>query len=622
MPGAFDAGSGRRRLAALVESADEAVIQLDRDGLIERWNAGAQHLYGHAEDDAVGCRLTELLHAPELPEPGADGSLRDFTAGHRHRDGGELTVACTVWPVSDGGRLTGSVVVARRNDEAEELERRMRDEVQQLREAQDVAQLGAWAWQPGSNIVTWNDALYRIYGVDPQTFTPSVEEYLARVHDDDRELVLDQITRSLTTREPFEFDERIVRPGGEVRQVHSRGRVIADADGGAERMIGVSVDVTERVQGQAQLRDAMERLQEAQEIARIGSWEWDIAGNEVTWSQVLYEIYGVDSNSFEASYDAFIGFIHEDEREHVDRTIRAALESGEPFAFTHKLERPDGGLRTLDCRGRVLTDDAGRPLRMIGTALDVTEQREAEQQLAEERRIAETLQRSLLPAELPTGGDVVVAARYLPATAEVGGDWYDAMPLPGGGLGLVLGDVSGHGIRAAALMAELRHSLAAYVFDGREPAEAADRLDRLLRERGHQHIATLVYGVLEPGGVFRYVSAGHLPPLVIDDGGARLLEPEPGPPLGVGADYTEGSCHVPPGALLVLYSDGLVERRDEVLDVGLERLRALAAAGPRDPEELCDHLVAGLVPAEGGDDDVAVMVARPGAPATPRASSG
>jgi PAS domain S-box-containing protein len=789
---AFEAGSGRRRLAVLAEWAGEAVITLDRDGRIERWNAGAERLYGHPERDVAGRPLREVLGA-DLPPPAPDGSLRDFTGAHLHRDGRTLEIAGTVWPVLDqDGTVTGALVVARSRTEVEKVARRLRDEANHLWEAQEMAQLGTWAWHPGAKEVIWNDALHRIFGTDPETYEPSVEGYLERVHPDDRERVLDEYTRTLTTGEPFDHLERIVRAGGEVRHVHARGRLVSDPDGSL-RMIGVILDVTERVRGQEQLREAVERLEEAQEIGRLGSWEWHIRDDRVIWSDVLYDVYGVDRETFAASYEAYLALVHPADRTTVERTVRRALETCEPFEFTHRLIRPDGSVRTLHCRGRVETGADGRPVRMVGTAHDVTEQREAERRLAtaaaqleltrrmahllsiteaalehlelddllpelierisaaveldlatvhlvdepgvlrlraargdvraerlavgegfaglvverretlrlddpdelaavapgeraaglavlagvplvvdeevvgalcagsrspdglpdeavtllrlaaqrtaiaiqhgrlyeRERRIAETLQRSLLPAALPAGGPVEVAARYLPATAEIGGDWYDAIPLDGGALGLVLGDVSGHGIRAAALMAELRHALGAYAHDGRAPAEIAERLDGLMRRRGHENIATLVYGELAPGGTLRVVSAGHLPPLVAGAGGARLLELPAGPPLGCGGTWEHVELRLAPGATLVFYSDGLVERREEVLDTGLERLRAAAAKGPLEPDALCAHLVTALVPGGGSEDDVAVVAARPlptrdasaGAPAPPRAAS-
>src|SRR5215212_7300774 len=155
--------------------------------------------------------------------------------------------------------------------------------------------------------------------------------------------------------------------------------------------------------------------------------------------------------------------------------------------------------------------------------------------LEREHDAAVGLQRSLLPHQLPSIVGAPVAARYLPARDEVGGDWYDVMPLNRGLIGIAIGDVSGHGIRAAAMMGEVRASLRAFAFDGHQPSDVLQRLDRLIgatRERG---MATAAYGIFDPDtGSFRYSLAGHPPPLVVSaEGKARLLASEPpAPPLG------------------------------------------------------------------------------------------
>jgi serine phosphatase RsbU (regulator of sigma subunit)/anti-sigma regulatory factor (Ser/Thr protein kinase) len=232
-----------------------------------------------------------------------------------------------------------------------------------------------------------------------------------------------------------------------------------------------------------------------------------------------------------------------------------------------------------------------------------------------EQRIAETLQRSLLPQALPTVPGAVLGARYLPAAAEseVGGDWYDAIALPGGRILLVMGDVSGKGLAAASTLGALRNAIRAYALDGHGPAEIAERVNRfVLAEPTRDHMATLVLAVFDPvDGQLSWVNAGHPPPLTLDaDGRPSFLDGARSVPLGVlpFPGYEEASVVVSSGGAVVLYTDGLIERRGEHLDTGMAMLASAAAAGELAADALCDRLLAAALPSGATSDDVALLV--------------
>jgi serine phosphatase RsbU (regulator of sigma subunit)/anti-sigma regulatory factor (Ser/Thr protein kinase) len=233
-----------------------------------------------------------------------------------------------------------------------------------------------------------------------------------------------------------------------------------------------------------------------------------------------------------------------------------------------------------------------------------------------EQRIAETLQQSVLPSSLPVLPTVQLAGRYLPGTAEleVGGDWYDAIQLSNGRLGLVVGDVVGKGVRAAATMGQLRNAIRAFSLDRLKPMTTLGRLSRLAEEVIETSFATVVYAELDPEtGVCRYASAGHPPPLVATlDGRVEYLEGGRGLPLGTGvaSTYRQAVAELPDGAVLLFYTDGLVERRGHSIDEGFERLRAAVATGPRDPQRLAAHVLERLLGDEERRDDVVLFVAR------------
>ncbi|MGW1101803.1 ATP-binding SpoIIE family protein phosphatase [Streptomyces sp. NPDC002540] len=250
-------------------------------------------------------------------------------------------------------------------------------------------------------------------------------------------------------------------------------------------------------------------------------------------------------------------------------------------------------------------------------AADVTDHAEAAERLrASERRHRETavtLQRSLLPQELEQPDDLRIAATYQPGgtDAAVGGDWYDVITLGAGRTALVIGDVMGRGVRAAAVMGQLRTAVRAYARLDLPPHEVLQLLDGLAAEIDASQIATCAYAVHDPNeGRLVYASAGHLPILVChEDGTVHRAEDPTGPPLGTGGwIHTSGTIALPPGSTAVLYTDGLVERRSEDIDEGVAALERALSGAKGSPQVVCDRLIRSLGVTAEHDDDVAVLV--------------
>ncbi|MFJ8348649.1 SpoIIE family protein phosphatase [Streptomyces sp. NPDC094153] len=282
---------------------------------------------------------------------------------------------------------------------------------------------------------------------------------------------------------------------------------------------------------------------------------------------------------------------------------------------------PDGRSYTFTCtpvaepKGDDRDDRDGRGVLVFAT--DVTDHADAAERLrASERRQRETavtLQRSLLPQVLEQPDDLRIAATYQPGGTEaaVGGDWYDVITLGGGRTALVIGDVMGRGVRAAAVMGQLRTAVRAYARMDMPPHEILQLLDGLAADIDANQIATCVYAVHDPNeGRLVYASAGHLPILVRDENGTVLRADEPtGPPLGTGGwVHASGSVPLGPGSTAVLYTDGLVERRDEDLDEGIAALERALAGATGSPQVVCDRLVRSAGVQADHDDDVAVLV--------------
>ncbi|MFE9914451.1 PP2C family protein-serine/threonine phosphatase [Micromonospora sp. NPDC005553] len=230
-----------------------------------------------------------------------------------------------------------------------------------------------------------------------------------------------------------------------------------------------------------------------------------------------------------------------------------------------------------------------------------------------DRQAALALQRSLLPGRLPDIPGLDLAARYVPGhDLGIGGDWYDVFTLPSGWLGAVIGDVSGHGLPSAVVMGRIRSALRAYALDTDDPATALTSLDRKIHHFEAGSLTTAVYALIAPDRTTVHLSsAGHLPPLLAVPGHpTRPVNLTVDRPLGVGrptVDRRTTVLDLPPGAALVLYTDGLVERRSEVIDTGIQRLADAVKSGPA--EALCDHIMI-TTAEERPNDDIALLVIR------------
>ncbi|HEX3752747.1 MAG TPA: GAF domain-containing SpoIIE family protein phosphatase [Streptosporangiaceae bacterium] len=249
----------------------------------------------------------------------------------------------------------------------------------------------------------------------------------------------------------------------------------------------------------------------------------------------------------------------------------------------------------------IVSETAGRAAAALSNAL----------RFEQEREVAEQLQHAML-TELPTGPGADCAARYLPAVIglNVGGDWYDAYHRPDGTLVLAVGDVAGHGLAAATLMGQLRTAMRAYAMDLADPGKVLTKLHALIRHLDPDHCATAVLAMVAPNGDMSLATAGHPPPLLRDTGGTvRRLEYQ-GPMLGLPIDHTFVAATVPlrPGATLIFYTDGLIERRDAIIDEGIDQLAAAFAVAPGPPERIADTVCEIMLAGSSREDDTCLLI--------------
>ncbi|GGM28770.1 SpoIIE family protein phosphatase [Dactylosporangium sucinum] len=368
-----------------------------------------------------------------------------------------------------------------------------------------------------------------------------------------------------------------------------------------------------------ELQRSRELLDQAQRLASVGSWELDLRTGAVHGSDEFLRQFG-STGTLEP--DFFVTHLHPDDRAHVEAALTAAV-AGEPLDYEARVRLDDGSVRVFRTLGELERDATGTPVMLRGSNQDITEQRRAQQAIAagaaaqeaaaREHRIADELQRSLMPPVRLDPEHLEVAAYYRPGVAgtQVGGDWYDVIELGADRTALVMGDVMGRGVPAAAVMGQLRAAVRAYARLDLPPADVLEYLDGVVRDLREDQIVTCVYAVYDPGErSLTYANAGHLPPLLLLPGAAPRPLTSSGPPLGTGPiTLAEERIELPVGSLLTLYTDGLVEHRDRDLDSGIFALAALVGdiAGPLG--DVPDRLVSRLLP-DGPDDDITLLLTR------------
>lgn len=348
-------------------------------------------------------------------------------------------------------------------------------------------------------------------------------------------------------------------------------------------------DVTSREQAADALRRSQADLAQAQRIARLGSWTLDPAAGSLTCSAEMSSLLGRRPGAGPWTWDALGATVEVNGVSVVlDPGVLLDLAQGDgSFVVDHTVRTVTGERLQVISYATVESSRDGQVLR--GTTQDLTELKSTQRALTATRRLlvheqaaVEALQRAAVPDQLPDIGGVTLDACYMPAALEdrVGGDWYDVLLLDHD-VALIIGDVVGHGLPSATLMAELRNAVRAYLLEHRDPAGALSRANEFVRALGG--FATCACLVVDPAtGRLRAATAGHLPPLVGAPGELGPWWVPPGPMLGAAASsrYAVADTVVPVDGRLVLYTDGVVERRGELVDVGVARLASVLDAQP------------------------------------------
>ncbi|MGK5628739.1 SpoIIE family protein phosphatase [Streptomyces sp. URMC 123] len=392
---------------------------------------------------------------------------------------------------------------------------------------------------------------------------------------------------------------------------------------------GDAVLLTWRVEDEARRLAALSP--HAQRLARIGGFEENLVTGEILWNAELFALHGLEPTAAPLPLERLGQRAHPDDSVAVGRFLRAVLHHRQPASTVFRLRRPDGIVRHMRVVAEPVTGPGGTLVALRGAYQDVSAQHwtevalaatrdrlaDSEELAAERDRLALELQRAIMPhAPAPfDASGLRVAVRYRPAEKDhlVGGDWYDAVVLPSKRVLLAVGDVAGHGIEAAKGMVVLRNALRGLAVTGAGPARLLGWLNAVAHHLAEQVTATAVCGIYDPRTrVLRWARAGHPPPALVRDGVATALPLPPGILLGALAEahYEERELPLRDGDRLLMYTDGLIERRDRSVERSLEQLLTAVGTPALDLDEHLDRLLTHS--RSDTDDDTCLIGIQPG----------
>jgi serine phosphatase RsbU (regulator of sigma subunit)/PAS domain-containing protein len=589
------------------------VAMLDREARYLRINDALAAMNRIPVADHIGRTMHELMPQaaammdPLLAAVMAGQPVVDVESAIDEHGGTSRTFRGSFLPIRQGDEVTGMVALLVERTEGARVEAALKVSQERLQLALEGTETGTFEWTIATNELVWSDNMGPMWGRDRGWAPPDYEAYIRTLVPEDAELLVADVSRAVTEGTGYEREFRVIWPDGRERWLHSKVHVLVSPDAQPAVLIGFVSDVDARRRREQAEQAAHQRLRALQSVTDVALTHLEL---DDLLSELLARVRDITGS------DLAEVLLIDEELQEVRVTVSGVIAAEPASTVRVSLRAGDGelgALRLLFAEARTV---APEDVELVELVADRAAQAIVHARVFDQvRATAETLQRTLLPRELPALPGHDLAVRYLPGQegAEVGGDFYDAFRLPDGRFAIAVGDVVGRGVAAAADMGQLRASLRAYAYERPDPAAALERLDRLNEGLGGVSFATIALLALDPRtGNGQLALAGHLPPIVRSaDGRCRRLDFPPGLPLGAGvAPRLWDGFVLEPGDLVLLYTDGLVERRGVALDDRIDQLCRLVTAGPADPEELLDHVLGVLVPGGHSEDDVALVAVR------------
>ncbi|HKT34239.1 MAG TPA: PAS domain-containing protein [Nitrospira sp.] len=367
-------------IPALISYADTNARFVTCNDAYTKW-------FGLSKSEVIGKTMAEVLgdEAWERLRPYVEEALTGHHVEYElevpYRQGPPRWIHAVYTPHHHSdGRLAGFVAMITNITEQKVTERALRESEERFRLATAAGDVGIWDWDIVANRVSWSDTIYRIHGLKPGEFPGTVEAFAALVHPDDLKALEEGIRQALNELTSYDMEFRALRPDGSLVWISTKAQVMRDANGAPCRMLGASVDISDRKAAEAAIRDSEARMHLAQQAAQWGVFEYNYTTGANYWSPELEALYGLSQGTFEGTYDGWIRRIHPEDRAMAERAFHGALETDE-CAQDFRVLWPDGSVHWLFARARVFRDSAGRPERMLGVNVDVSARKAAEEAL-------------------------------------------------------------------------------------------------------------------------------------------------------------------------------------------------------------------------------------------------
>lgn len=395
----MDLANNRARLRSLLNTIPDMVWLKDPEGMYLACNPRFEDFFGVPEAEIVGKRdhdfvaadLADSFRARDLAAIAAGGPVTNEEKVTFASDGHLELLETTKAPVMDQhGGLLGVLGIARDITERKRAQDQLEKQRRLLSDSQRIAHIGSWEIDLDSRVRTWSDETYRIYGVDPETFANTFENFFALIHPDDRPAIRAWVDALFALQQPGELEMRIVRPDGQTRIVSGRGTVEFDSTGRPTRAWGTAQDITERKQDEQELRRQKAVLDRTGRLAKVGGWEFDVASGTGSWSDETAQIHGLAPSSV-ATVAQGLSFFQGESLKRIQDALDRAIAQAIPYDLVLELHAADGTQKWVRTIAEPVVDDGGKVVRVVGAIQDISTQRQAELALAAKQREASLL---------------------------------------------------------------------------------------------------------------------------------------------------------------------------------------------------------------------------------------
>ncbi|QLE43852.1 PAS domain S-box protein [Nostoc sp. C052] len=397
---------------AILASIDYAIISTNSEGIIQTFNLAAQKMLGYTADEVIGKLTINRFYDPEELKQFPDALSREMGKEiyfedlsmlktqqdscevewtFIRKDGSRFPVALSVKPLCNlEGQIIGGVGIAKDITQQKQIEAQLRKNAANLESAQRIANLGSWELDLQTQQLIWSEEVFRIFGRNPESGTPSYNEMLHYIHPDDRDRRDFVLLQAMEQRQPYEIEYRFYRADGSLGYLLSRGEFILDINDQPCQLIGTILDITKRKQTEEQLRNLSDRLTLALKSANIGIWDWDMI-QDAEWDDRMYELYDLQRSDGVAVYQDWVNRLHPDDLVLAETSFQDAVLGIKEFDTEFRIILSDGSIRFIKASALVQRNEQGEPQRMVGINYDITDRKQAEVALRESEHRYATL---------------------------------------------------------------------------------------------------------------------------------------------------------------------------------------------------------------------------------------